>query len=797
MKIAILTPHPVPLALGGLENFAWGLQSAIARLTPHRCDVVGLVSPEAGFWEVIESYRTAFSLDLSGYDCVISGKYPCWMVDHPHHVVMMLHKLRGLYDTYPGDADAGAGLAAHAALAPVLAFMAERSRAGRPDGRAENGAVLDMLSGLRGADLPPELFALPGAFARQVVHFLDAGALGLHQIAHFATLSRTVAGRADYFPPGVMPEVLYPPPHRDDYRCGAFDYLFTTSRLDGPKRLDVLIAAMARVKAPITLKIAGTGPEAERLKALAGDDPRIAFLGFVPDDAMPALYADALAVPFIPYDEDYGLVTIEAMRSGKPVLTFTDSGGPCEFVVDGETGFVTPPRPAALAARIDWLHANPEAARTMGAAAREAVAPITWEALVSGLLPGGAAAPVPAAARRPRLTVATSFPVFPPMGGGQARVHHLYAAMARSHDIEIVSFSDPQAPGLRAEIAPGLVETRIPRSRAHQEAEWAYADRLGNLPVSDVAMADLAHLTPDYRTALTIAARSSDAVIACHPYLLAEIEAAAPALPLWYEAQDVEADVKADVFAAAPLAAQALDRVREVEARCWRRASVVFACAQRDLDRLDALYGPTRARRLEVPNGVALGETPFTGPPARAALKAALGLGELTSALFMGSWHGPNLAAIEQILAEAPEHPDTAFWVMGSAGDAFAGRPLPANVRLLGQVDGATRRVLLASADVALNPMCAGSGTNLKMLDYFAAGIPVISSAFGARGLAVAHRTHLLVTDGPAFGPALRTLRLMSERSRAAMIDAARALTEDRYDWTVIADRFIADLKAR
>ena len=59
--------------------------------------------------------------------------------------------------------------------------------------------------------------------------------------------------------------------------------------------------------------------------------------------ALADLYADALLVPFVPKHEDYGLITIEAFKSGKPVLTCTDSGETLEFVRDGHNGYVVEP----------------------------------------------------------------------------------------------------------------------------------------------------------------------------------------------------------------------------------------------------------------------------------------------------------------------------------------------------------------------------------------------------------------------------------------------------------------------
>ena len=139
--------------------------------------------------------------------------------------------------------------------------------------------------------------------------------------------------------------MVYVPSDLRPLREGAQDHLFTASRLDGPKRVALLIRAMAHVPGEIPLLIAGTGPEEQRLRTLARDDSRIRFLGFVDDRRLIDLYANALAVAFVPEDEDYGLITLEAMGCGSPVVTCSDSGGPTELVADGVTGLVAEPVP--------------------------------------------------------------------------------------------------------------------------------------------------------------------------------------------------------------------------------------------------------------------------------------------------------------------------------------------------------------------------------------------------------------------------------------------------------------------
>jgi glycosyltransferase involved in cell wall biosynthesis len=71
--------------------------------------------------------------------------------------------------------------------------------------------------------------------------------------------------------------------------------------------------------------------------------------------------------------EGYGVVNIEAMACGKPVVS-TNQGGPAETILDGETGYLVPPRdPAALASRVIYLLHEPELRQKMGAAGRARV----------------------------------------------------------------------------------------------------------------------------------------------------------------------------------------------------------------------------------------------------------------------------------------------------------------------------------------------------------------------------------------------------------------------------------------
>jgi glycosyltransferase involved in cell wall biosynthesis len=110
------------------------------------------------------------------------------------------------------------------------------------------------------------------------------------------------------------------------------EYFLAVGRLVPYKRFDLLIKAANALKLP--LKIAGSGQDAERLKAMAG--PTVEFLGFVPDAELPGLYANARALLFPQY-EDAGIVLLEAQACGTPAIAYR-AGGATDALKDGETG---------------------------------------------------------------------------------------------------------------------------------------------------------------------------------------------------------------------------------------------------------------------------------------------------------------------------------------------------------------------------------------------------------------------------------------------------------------------------
>jgi glycosyltransferase involved in cell wall biosynthesis len=794
MKIAIVAPSPVPFTIGGAENLFWGLQNYINENTNHQCELIKIPSPESNLEQLINSYQNFSQLNLDHFDCVISTKYPSWMVNHDNHVCYLLHRLRGLYDTYhfsrqsldvPWDND-------EMKLAKKLSLDLGEL------GHDNLQASFDLCRQFVKENVDPRIVQFPGPFSRWLVHHFDSIGLDPTKIAKYSAISNVVKNRQDYFPSGVPVSVLYPPPRLSGFRCGNDDYLFTVSRLDGPKRIRMLVEAMRYVKSDIPLLIAGTGPDEAEIRQLADGDKRIQFLGFVKDSDLVEYYSNALAIPFIPYDEDYGLITIEAMMSSKPVLTLTDSGGPNEFVRNGITGFSVEPNSKSIAKIIDYLCTHREEARTMGLNAKKMTSEITWEKVVSGLLDFKPAnnhnlASAKTATVKKRMVVAVTFPIYPARGGGQSRVYNLYKNLAKKFDIEIHSLCAYGQPALDRYIAPSLREIRTPVSQAHQAAEDTLSKSVGWIPVTDIVMPKLIALTPDYLNRLKTAAQKADIVVACHPYLGKVLHEMAPNTEFWLEAQDVELSIKAEILPNSDEGRQLLELVKVVEGYSWKNAKIVFACTHQDLNQLKGIYGETTAKVMEVPNGAEVDDVPFVNLEERERRKHLLGCDNKTLALFMGSWHGPNIEAAKKIIELARNLPNVVFIIIGSVCDAIVDIPITKNIKLMGVVNDDEKSVLLSVADVALNPMENGSGSNLKVLDYFAAGIALVSTDFGMRGIDANKGVHYISSEINEFFEVINGCQLNQDLD--AISNNARELVVSKYSWDIISKNFYKNIE--
>jgi glycosyltransferase involved in cell wall biosynthesis len=214
----------------------------------------------------------------------------------------------------------------------------------------------------------------------------------LFELLHLGAEGR----RVSVVPCGVDLELFRPTGPRDPRREGRHR-LVAVGRLVERKGIGNVISALSRLPG-VELVIAGgpsaselaDDPEAQRLLELAHRDgvaDRVDLRGRVEREDLPALLRSADAVVCVPWYEPFGIVPLEAMACGVPVVA-SAVGGLIDSVVDGVTGVHVPPRdPDRLAEALAALLADPSLQRTLGrAGARRARSRYGWDRIADGTL---------------------------------------------------------------------------------------------------------------------------------------------------------------------------------------------------------------------------------------------------------------------------------------------------------------------------------------------------------------------------------------------------------------------------
>lgn len=167
-------------------------------------------------------------------------------------------------------------------------------------------------------------------------------AKALKQTSHLVTISKNVQ-KIFINEFRLNTQVIYPPVKvpRCSPKKRSLKYFLCVSRIDKTKGLELPIIACSQLD--FSLKVVGTTSDSDHmihLRSIAG--PSVEFLGFVPDDELPALYSEAKAFIFPSKDEDFGISPIEAMSYGVPVIAYA-SGGVKETMISGVTGLFFDP----------------------------------------------------------------------------------------------------------------------------------------------------------------------------------------------------------------------------------------------------------------------------------------------------------------------------------------------------------------------------------------------------------------------------------------------------------------------
>ena len=229
-----------------------------------------------------------------------------------------------------------------------------------------------------------------------------------------------------------------------------------------------------------------------------------------------------------------------------------------------------------------------------------------------------------------------------------------------------------------------------------------------------------------------------------------------------------------------------LKKIFSLEKKAAERADLIFAPSKKDVNDLKKLYNISNEKIKIIPNGVDAKKYYPISNNTRKALKKRMGFENKRIILFVGGSHFPNIKAVEFIkkIALKIKDKNILFLVVGNVGDLFKDTR---NIKFAGKVKDVN--VYNQIADISLNPMKHGSGSNLKLFEYLASGIPTISTYFGTRGLELSNKKGLIVKETvDGFCDAIYSI-FNNESLNKQLRIYSRKLIIGKYDFSTIAKK--------
>ena len=342
MRILVATSD-VPFVEGGHRVIARALVKALHE-SGHTAEL--LTTPTNRFGRQFAAYLSTRLTDVErtgtgeSIDQLISLRFPSYALKHKRHVCWLNHRMREYYDLWPE-------------------WSSRISWKGK----------------------------IKEQIRKKLIHTADNYLLNRNVDKVFAQ-SKNVQRQLQQWG-NISSEVLYPPPPENGYSTKKYgDFILSPARLTHLKRVPLLLEALKNIPAGRVV-LAGDGPDRDAILETIkrnGIEKRVEWAGHVTAERLKDLYAECAAVYYAPMNEDFGLVTMEAFRSRKPVITTVDSGGPAELVGHEKTGFVVAPDAESIGRCLSKLFEDAKLAESLGSAGYEQWKHITWPETVTRLL---------------------------------------------------------------------------------------------------------------------------------------------------------------------------------------------------------------------------------------------------------------------------------------------------------------------------------------------------------------------------------------------------------------------------
>ena len=385
--------------------------------------------------------------------------------------------------------------------------------------------------------------------------------------------------------------------------------------------------------------------------------------------------------------------------------------------------------------------------------------------------------------KRPEITVVNHYDIFLYNHGGVQAIKGLYKELSRWCDVNIIVLTNIDCHPEKIKISKNITVYPIVMPYKLRKLEKE------NFFNQAYAIAKYGHTFNNVIRSVHNISQNSDIVIAEHVYTWRIIKNACQGKRLWYRAHNVEYDYQNNTLINSIYIKEITSEIYMMEKECCKESEIVLTISEDEKKRFVELYNlniKEIGKIININAGYDVDGIIPVYPRARIGIK-----GHRCSGLFVGSKSEMTRFAVDMCIEIARLCPDIQIVIIGSSGEFCYDKPIPDNLIVKGVLGEEEKINYLKTCDFALNLVNAGAGVNIKMMEYFAYGIPVISTECGARGIEVIPQENCIISEANVFGvvKAIRTFYKFSREQQDCMAKNAYRLVMENYTWEAIADK--------
>ena len=382
-----------------------------------------------------------------------------------------------------------------------------------------------------------------------------------------------------------------------------------------------------------------------------------------------------------------------------------------------------------------------------------------------------------------RILVLNHFPtIFPPNTGGVLRYFHLYNELSKFYDITLLS--QKYTPELEIiEYSHSFREYKIPVNDIQNKIdEKLINDNVGPRFSTHAA---LSCALMDKPPALFLKYykqfyNKTDIVIHESPFLLNyDIYFDLDNKPRIYNSHNHESEFAKRVWKGKN-SHKYIEHVTLLEKTLVQNATLVFATSKEEKENFIKTFNVDRSKIKLAPNGILPEEWNQRINNSKTNSKF--------TAFFIGSMHQPNIDIVNFIDSElSAECKNIDFLIAGQCGNGFSS-PGNENIKFLGEIDQKKKLDFFSNVDIAINPAFFGTGTKIKTLEFLSAGIPLISTDVGVKGMRLINGTHYIHATHKNFAQSLN--RVLKDKALLRKISTnGQKYVNQLYSWKTIAKK--------